>query len=178
MKILPILPCIFLFATVPARTAEPAQFDVGPYQFNKPADWKSVPVTSPMRKAQLAVPNPAPGAAAAEVTFFSFGSGAGGVDANVQRWVKQFDAPAGAEKVEKKDVAGTKVTFVATEGTFASGMPGGPATPMANYALRGAIIEAPNELIFVKMTGPAEVVKGAAPAFAEMVEKALAAKRK
>ena len=175
-KLLPLLLSLLIAPLALAQDA--AQFDVGGFRFTRPAEWKSVPVTSPMRKAQLAVPAADAGGTAAEVTFFTFGGNAGGVDANVQRWIRQFDAPAGTEKVEKKEISGTKVTLVTTEGTFQSGMPGGPTTPMTNYALHGAILDAGQDLVFIKMTGPAAVVKGAGKQFAEMIEKAAGSKAK
>jgi hypothetical protein len=54
-------------------------------------------------------------------------------------------------------------------------MPGGPTTPLDNYALRGAILEdARGGNVFVKMTGPAAIVLDARPQFDEMVRAAAA----
>ena len=72
----------------------------------------------------------------------------------------QFKGDESAKKVEAQEIEGTKVTLVTTEGTFSSGMPGGPATPMENQALLGAIIEGPEGNVFIKTTGPAALVKG------------------
>ena len=58
------------------------------------------------------------------------------------------------------------------EGTFGSGMPGGPTTPMKDYALRGAILESPSGDVYVKMTGPKAIVKEAAPTLEKMVREA------
>ena len=160
-----------------ARAEDPATFPVGGVTFTRPADWKWVPVTSPMRKAQLAVPG-ADAAKAADITFFHFGEdGAGGIEANAQRWLKQFSGKAGAEKTEAQEIAGVKVTLVSTEGTFSSGMPGGEAKPLENHALLGAMIENPGGLVFVKMTGPIETVKASREKFLEFLKTALAAKK-
>jgi hypothetical protein len=52
-------------------------------------------------------------------------------------------------------------------------MPGGPTTPLENYALEGAILEDPqNGDVFVKMTGPAALVASATPTFREMIRAA------
>jgi hypothetical protein len=159
------------------RAEEPATFPVGGLTFTRPAEWKWVPVSSPMRKAQLQVPG-ASADQAADVTFFYFGeSGGGGVEANAQRWLKQFSGKPGAEKVEPQEINGTKVTLVTTEGTFASGMPGGPATPLENQALLGAIIEHPDGLVFVKMTGPVATVKAAREKFLAFLKTALPEKK-
>ena len=55
-------------------------------------------------------------------------------------------------------------------GTFSSGMPGGPTTPMENYGLYGAILESPQGDVFIKMTGPAALVKAAAADFEALVQ--------
>ncbi|MFM8230248.1 MAG: hypothetical protein ACKOAL_03390, partial [Chthoniobacterales bacterium] len=54
-------------------------------------------------------------------------------------------------------------------GTFQSGMPGQPTTPLEGQSLLGAILESPNGDVYVKMTGPAPTVEKAEPAFVEMV---------
>ena len=168
-----------MFLAAIARAEDPTEFEVGAYKFKRPATWQWVQVTSPMRKAQLNVPGKDNTSKPAEVTFFIFGSGAGGVDANVQRWLGQFDAKPDTAKKETKEISGTKVTFVSTEGTFHSGTPGGPTTTMPDYALRGAILDGGgDELVFVKMTGPAAVVKDAEKQFQEMISTAAASRKK
>ncbi len=165
--------------TVPvlSRAEDPSTFPVGGVTFTRPADWKWVAVNSPMRKAQLQVPG-TDAAKSADITFFHFGEGgAGGIEANAQRWLKQFTGKAGAEKIEPQEIAGVKVTLVSTEGTFSSGMPGGEAKPMENHALLGAMIDNPGGLVFVKMTGPIETVKGTREKFIEFLKTAISAKK-
>jgi hypothetical protein len=152
-----------------------AKFKVGEFTFERPAKWESVETTSQMRKAQLKV-NDADKKQSAEVVFFHFGpSNGGGVQANVERWYRQFEGPRekiGAKSEEVK-VGKHKVTYVQAEGTFLSGMPGGPQTPQSGHALRGAIIESTEGDVFVKMTGPAALVKSSEGDFKKMVESAL-----
>jgi hypothetical protein len=129
-----------------------------------------------MRKAQLRVPGAAADQAA-DITFFHFGpGGGGGLDANIKRWLGQFQSAEGASKVEPQTIAGTKVTIVTTEGTFASGMPGGASTPVPNQALLGAIVEHADGDVFVKMTGPAALVKESRPKFMEFITAAVTRK--
>ena len=100
---------------------------------------------------------------------------AGGTQANVDRWFRQFEEPKekiGA-KSEEVTVGQHKVTYVQAQGTYKSGMPGGPQTPMPGYALQGAIIEASEGNVFVKMTGPKALVQSATADFKKMVESAL-----
>jgi hypothetical protein len=176
MKSLALL-ALALFTTVAVRAEDPATFEVGGMKFSRPADWKWVEVTSPMRKAQLKVPG-ASAEQSADITFFHFGTGGGGdVTSNAQRWIAQFKSAEGASKIEPQEIAGTKVTLVTTEGTFSSGMPGGPTTPVENAALLGAIIEGAEGSVFVKMTGPAPLVKSSRAKFLEFITAAIPAKK-
>ena len=123
-----------------------------------------------MRKAQLEI---AQGSEKAEVTFFQFGAGEGGsVAENVARWFAQFPGSEAKRKTENAQVGSVKITFATTEGTFSSGMPGGPTTPMSGYALCGAILESPDGNVFIKMTGPEAVVRSSSEAFKKMVSEA------
>jgi hypothetical protein len=154
---------------------EPSEFKVGGFNFDRPSGWKWVVPSSSMRKAQLSVPGAEGGTA--DVTFFHFGPGqGGGVQANVDRWFAQFGNSKTSQSEEKVDA--TRVVHVQARGTFQSGMPGGPTTPLENYALLGAILgDDQNGDVFVKMTGPAAVVESAKPLFSEMVRAAAASRR-
>jgi hypothetical protein len=69
-------------------------------------------------------------------------------------------------------VDSTAVTFVKAHGTYLSGTPVGPKTPKPDYALLGAILEAPKGFIFIKFTGPRDLVDDAEKSFREMVQSA------
>ena len=153
-----------------AQAADPVQVTVGSFVFTRPETWGWVIPASLMRKAQLSVPA-VDGSAPGEVVFFHFGAGQGGsVQANVDRWFKQFSDGSTDARTER--VGNTKVTFVRASGIFSSGMPGGPTTPLKDYAMRGAILESPAGDVYVKMTGPQVVVKLAEPAFEKMIGEA------
>lgn len=157
------------------RAADPVTFTVGAFTFKRPAawTWTALPPSS-MRKAQLRIVDPAnPTGPGAEVAFFHFGAGqGGGVDQNISRWVGQFDKPETVNPVlEKAEIKGTKVTRIRVDsGTFSSGMPGAPTAPMTNYGLYGAILESPQGDVFIKMTGPAALVKAAAADFEGLIQ--------
>src|SRR4051812_42575184 len=137
------------------------------FTFAVPEGWRSVTPASPMRKAQLEI---ARGPEKAEVTFFHFGADQGGsATDNVARWYAQFPGSEKNRITENVQVGSVKITFAMTDGTFSSGMPGGPTTPMEGYALCGAILETAAGKVFVKMTGPNAVVKGSTEAFKKMV---------
>lgn len=154
---------------IPAETrAESVK--VGSFTFAIPDGWKSVTPASPMRKAQLEI---ARGPDKADVTFFDFGAGQGGSTAdNIARWYAQFPGSEKNRITENVQVGAVKITFAMTDGTFSSGMPGGPTTPMPGYALCGAIMETAEVSVFIKMTGPDAVVKASLQAFKKMVSDA------
>jgi hypothetical protein len=66
-----------------------------------------------------------------------------------------------------------KVPYVQAEGTYLSGMPGGPKTPQPNTMLLGAVLESESGNVFVKMTGPVGLTKASITAFKQMVESGL-----
>jgi len=160
----------------PLRAADaPATFKVSEFTFTRPANWEWVESTSQMRKAELKVVDAAT-KAKAEVVFYHFGPGsAGGAQANVDRWLGQFEEPREKINAKTEEVAVGKhtVTYVSAQGTYKSGMPGGPQTPMPNYALLGAIIAAEQGSVFVKMTGPKDLTKSVTADFRKMIESAL-----
>jgi hypothetical protein len=163
----------FLASTYLASAADeaPATFKVSEFTFTRPSGWEWVETSSSMRKAQLKVSD-AKSKGNAEVVFFFFGpGGGGGAKANVDRWFSQFQ-DAKNKKTDETKANGTKITYVQTEGTYLSGMPGGAKTPMPDQMLQGAILESEQGDVFVKMTGPIELVKSSKDAFRKMVETA------
>ena len=152
-------------------SANAEKFSVAGYKFSSPPGWKASPPASSMRKAQFLAPGKS--GESAEVVFFYFGEGgAGGVKANIDRWMGQFKN-AENKKVEAKTVGGTKITYARATGTFLSGRPFGAKTPKEGYALLGAIIEGKQGAIFVKMTGPEAAVEANADKMRAMVAGAL-----
>lgn len=161
-------------ATVHGAEA-PASFAVGGLNFKRPQAWGWVDSTSAMRKAQLTVPA-GEGKTAGEIVFFHFGpSNGGGVRANVARWLGQFDEKGDAlkSKVEEVTVRGQTITFVRAQGTYQSGMPGGPKTPMPDTMLLGAIIPGAEGAVFVRFTGPSALGAASEAAFRKMAEDAI-----
>jgi hypothetical protein len=134
-----------------------------------PPDWKRAERTNPMRKASYTIPRAGSDKEDAELGVFYFGPGAaGGIEANVDRWVKQFvDLPK--ERVVRADRQANGLvqhTVEIDSGTFnASAMSAGKSTPKSNYALLGAIVEAPSGAYFFKLTGPKATVMAAKKQF-------------
>jgi hypothetical protein len=111
------------------------------------------------------------------VVFFHFGGQAGGGDvaSNVARWFSQFQ-PTKPGTSEALEGATAKTTIARVEGTMKGGGMGGPKEDAPGWALLGAIIEHEDGPVFVKMTGPSEVVSAASEPFLAMVKAAGAKK--
>jgi hypothetical protein len=144
-------------------------------KWTAPAAWKAEP-ERPMRVATYSIP-PAPGGSEpGECAVFYFGAGQGGtVDANVQRWVAQFETadgkPAPSPAAKKEKTKGFQVTRLELDGTYL-GM-GGPMAAVKvkkpGYKLIGAIVEAPEGPVFFKMTGPVKTVTAAKADFQRLL---------
>ncbi len=97
--------------------------------------------------------------------------GAGGsVQANIDRWVAQFDDPE-RKTTEKKEIGGQQVYLVDLAGTYKDQRgPFAPAVLRENYRVLGAIIETQNYgLYFVKFYGPQATISAQEEAFHEML---------
>jgi hypothetical protein len=152
-------------ATNPAARTEAA----GGVEWKVPARWTAGSGSS-MRVATYAVPA-AKGAEAGECAVFFFGTGQGGsIDANVERWSKQFEGTPAAQRTTAT-VAGLKVTRAQLAGTYLA--PGGPMMQSTGKRpgtrLVGAIVEAPEGNVFFKLTGPAATVAAAQAEFDALV---------
>lgn len=93
---------------------------------------------------------------------------AGGLDANLNRWRKQMgQADYSSEEIAalpKKSLLGQEATYVDFEGDFTNI---GSAGALKGYRLVGLIHQAPAFSLFVKMTGPKELVEANLAAFEE-----------
>jgi hypothetical protein len=168
LTVLSVVTCLSLAQGADA----PRTFEVGEFRFTRPASWEWVENTSPMRKAQLKVSDSTK-KESAEVVFFHFGEGGGGgTQANIDRWLSQFQEPREKlnAKTETTTAGGRKVTYVEAEGTYLSGMPGGAKTPQPGTVLLGAIIESAKGNVFIRLTGPAKLAMSAKGDFRKMVE--------
>lgn len=130
-----------------------------------------------MRKATYKIAKSPGDPEDAELAVFHFGPDQGGsVEANMERWVSQFEGARldKADRSERK-INGMTVWTIEVGGAFkGSGMPGAGAPPPAgtktDYRLLGAIVEAPEGKYFFKMTGPKKTVLGARDDFNKFLE--------
>jgi len=147
----------------------PPHTDAG-LAWNAPARWEGGEASG-MRLATYHVPA-AKGGDAAECAVYYFGPGqGGGVDANLQRWIGEFEEP-GTHNVATREVRGMKVSQLEVTGKYRAHAMGTGATDMMehdDWALLGAVVEGPNGDLFFTLTGPAPTVKNASKEFDAML---------
>jgi hypothetical protein len=147
----------------------------GGLTWTAPAEWKSQG-ERPMRAATYSLPAAKGDAEPAELAVFFFGaSSGGGVDANVKRWIEQFQKADGSSaakdaKVKQEKIAGLLATTLDVKGTYMGGSMTGPSTPKPGYRLLGAIVEGPGGNVFFKLTGPEKTVTAAEKPLRKMLE--------
>lgn len=133
----------------------------GGLRWTVPARWQAA-VSRPMRVATYKIPA-APGTEDGECGIFYFGKGQGGsVEENVERWAGQFETSE-KPRTAVKTINRFRVHTVEIAGTYLS--PGGPMMQSQGkrpgWRLSGAIVEAPEGLVFFKCTGPAATIEKA-----------------
>jgi hypothetical protein len=149
------------------RADEPATETVsvfGEKKLEVPKTWqRTKPASSIVEHEFLLKDEEGDDAPTARVTMMAAG---GDVKANIDRWKGQFTGgDAAAQKSEEKKVGKWTVHIVDLSGNFKETMGGGPfsggkVVERTNYAMLGAILVHPEgRKYFVKMTGPADLVK-------------------
>ena len=139
--------------------------------FEVPADWESSKPTSAMRKAQVTAPAAEGDEESAELLLYVFPGGAGTVEANVDRWQKQFsDEEGDTPEVETETVkAGDlDVTRVECSGTYRD--PFAAGGPREDYRLLGAILQTESAGYYFKMVGPSKTMEEAEAGFDAMIK--------
>ncbi|HVU64613.1 MAG TPA: hypothetical protein VHC70_11595 [Phycisphaerales bacterium] len=135
---------------------------VGGLKFAIPEGWKKGTPSSSMIAASYTVPS----AGNAVCTFTTAG---GDVASNIERWKKQMTDASGQPiegEVQQETAGGLRVTIYKATGTFSGGMTG---SKQANTAFRGAIIQGPAEMVFVKLICPADHAGEVDSAWQQMV---------
>jgi hypothetical protein len=146
-----------------ARSSAPvADDEAASLTWKKPAAWDDAPNVSAMRLATYRVPG------GAEVSVSRAG---GNTEANIQRWVGQFD-PVGHQARAEKTSHGVHVVVVDLTGTYVGGgmAMGTQAEARPDWAMVAAIAQGPGLPYFFKMTGPSSAVRAARGAFDRLVD--------
>ena len=156
--------------TVSTAESDPKQAEVGGLVFPKPPTWKWTTPRMRFRTLQYEVPGQGDGSGAAELVFSLFrGTDGGPTDMNIDRWVGQFRNPDGtpAKAVTSViDIGGLTVNRMEVRGNY-QGM--GQPAPRPGQMQLGAIVEAPDRRVFVRITGPEATVEAAREDFDRMI---------
>jgi len=135
-----------------------------------PSGW-TIEAPRSMRVATYAIPAAPGDAEGAECAVFYFGaSQGGGVDANLERWIGQFQ-PGAKSKRSAKKVNRVQVSLADVSGTYTAhgGSTTQPQGDQPGWRLLGAIAESPQGAVFFKLAGPAKTVAAASKGFDAMV---------
>ena len=135
-------------------------------EWQMPKRWVSE-LAQGMRLASYVIPAHPVGGGTAQCAVYYFGTGqGGGVDANIDRWMGEFQNP-GTPSRHTREVHGMRVSQVEVTGTYMAhaGAPGEDAGPRSGWTLLGAIVEGPSGAVFFKLTGPGPTVAATAKEF-------------
>ncbi len=152
--------------------AASAASDAGGIQWKAPSQWKAQ-ADRPMRAATFTVPAAAGDSEPGEMAIFYFGQGQGGtVEANVQRWIGQFQNTTGPALRSTQKINGFGVTIIELAGAYLfSPTPMSPEkTLKPGYKMLGAIVEAPDGPVFFKFTAPVKTIAANESVFQTMLK--------
>jgi hypothetical protein len=138
--------------------------------FEAPASWKSGRPSSPMRRVQMKVEPIAGDDYPGELVVFALPGGAGSVEANLERWKKQFtDKDGNPPKIETSKVKGKNVEVlrVETAGHYhPAKFPGMPTEPdRADARLLLGFVATDQITYSLKMVGPDKTMTKIRPDF-------------
>lgn len=143
-----------------------------------PKSWQARRPQTRIVEYEFAAPPVEGDSAEARITIMGAG---GGVEANIARWIDQFEQPDGSSskdktRVEKTVIAGAEVHIVSITGTYKDRAGGGPFAPgpvtrRPGYRMLGAILVTPNlGHYYVKLYGPEKTVNAQEGAFRELLQ--------
>lgn len=139
---------------------------------NVPKSWEQVappPQARRFRKAQFAIPAEKGDREPAELVVYYFGGSGGGVDANIQRWVGQFEAKGREVKLTRGTSSQGPYVVVDVSGTF--NKPIGPpilqkSEPMPGSRMLAVVLNVEKKgNYFLKLTGQQNTVTSVAEEF-------------
>ena len=157
--------------------AEDVTVGEGKVTFKSPEGWEKKEPRIRIVEAEFAIPAAKGDEQPGRMTVMGAG---GSVEANIDRWIGQFEQADGgdtkkAAKIEKLKVNGQNVHYVDVSGTYRD-MPGGPfaggkAVLREDYRMLAAIIETEKAgNYFFKFYGPKATVAENEKAFRELVD--------
>lgn len=128
-----------------------------------PKAWSKSDVVNRMRLGTFDIPAVEGDKEKGELAVSTFGGDGGGVEANLKRWIDQFDADGRNVAIRKGTADGNTYHVADISGTYQK--PVGPPVlqkkePMKNARMLGVILEVKGKgVYFLKLTGPDATVK-------------------
>jgi gluconolactonase len=144
--------------------AETREVKIEDLKLTVPATWKQQEPSNNLRLGQFEIPAADGDKESAELTIFNFGAG-GGVKANLDRWVEQFQPAERKTKASQGKGQLGEYVLVDISGTYKK--PIGPprlnkTEPMPGARMLGVILSVEKKgLYFLKLTGPDKTVSAA-----------------
>lgn len=127
-----------------------------------PESWKAKPQVREPRVAELAIPPAGEDKEPGEYVVFYFGEqGAGGVKANIERWIGQFEEKGREQKIVTGECPAGKYTLVELSGVYnkSIGPPvAGQKKRLPDWKVYNVLLEAKSGHYFLKLDGPAKTV--------------------
>lgn len=142
--------------------AKTTKITAGDITLTVPETWKKKEKSSQLRVAEIDVPAAKEDKDNGELVVFYFGAGgAGGIDANVARWIGQFEEEGRKVRSFTGKSDQGKYTLVDLTGTYKK--PIGPpiqmkSEPKAGWRMIGVILETGKGPYFLKLDGPAKTI--------------------
>lgn len=172
--------CLFasmsLSQNVTAQEATKFTVAEGKLEFKAPASWTKKTPKSRIVEVEYEIPAAKGDETAGRMTVM----GAGGtVEANIDRWIGQFDQPDGGDtkdktKIEKLKVSGQDVQWVDLSGTYKDNpapFAGGKSVLRENYRMLAAIVQTKESgNYFLKFYGPKATVTENEKAFRDLID--------
>lgn len=165
----------FMLLSLRANAADTFSVAEGKLTFAAPEGWVKKEPRSRIIEVEYEVPAVKGDEAPGRLTVMGAG---GAIDANIERWVGQFEQPGGEAtkaKTEKLKVGDAEVHLVDLSGTYkdapAGPFAGGKTVLRENYRMLGAIVatkDAGN--YFLKLYGPKATITQNEKAFRSLVE--------
>lgn len=162
--------------TTDSEKPQPLELAEGAVQLKVPGDWKAVEPRSRIISHEYSIPAAEDDDENGRMTIMSAG---GSVEANINRWISQFQTGEGKplaedrKKLEEKTIKGQKVHLVDLRGNFQDQPRGpfGPTVSRSDYRMLAAIVPTESDgTWFIKFYGPEETVTAAEAGFRSLVE--------
>ena len=127
-----------------------------------PEGWRKVAPSSSMRIAEYHMSGEG-----GDAILAIFAGKMGTVEANISRWIGQFEPTDGEPRRWTRQIDGMAATLIDVSGTFAPGAMGQPqaAAPQSGYRMLGAIVDYGSKFYYFKLTGPSDTLDLWAPIF-------------